>query len=109
MTLNYNNDNDNNNKYIGSSLQDTINEFVENDIEAKELMEKQELINAISNSIIAMRQTYGITQNELAEKANTKQTAISRSERGNLNSIPTIGLLNRIAKVFNKKLIIRFE
>ena len=35
MTLNYNNDNDNNNKYIGSSLQDTIIEFVENDIEAK--------------------------------------------------------------------------
>lgn len=60
MTLNYNNNN-NNNKYIGSSLQDTINEFIENDIEAKELMEKQELINVISNSIIAMRQTYGIT------------------------------------------------
>ena len=55
MTLNYNNDN--NNKYIGSSLQDTINEFVENDTEAKELMKKQELINAISNSssIITMQ------------------------------------------------------
>ena len=106
MTLNYNN---NNNKYIGSSLQDTINEFVENDIETKELMEKQELINEISNNIIAMRQTQGLTQNELANIINTKQASISRLEKGNLNKLPTIEFLNRIAKVFDKKLVIKFE
>ena len=76
---------------------------------AKELMEKQELINEISNNIIAMRQTQGLTQNELANIINTKQASISRLEKGNLNKVPTIEFLNRIAKVFNKKLIIRFE
>lgn len=97
------------NKYIGSSLQDTIKEFAENDIEAKELMEKQELINEISNNIIAMRQTQGLTQNELANIINTKQASISRLEKGNLNKLPTIEFLNRIAKVFDKKLVIKFE
>lgn len=97
------------NKYIGSSLQDTIKEFTENDIETKELMEKQELINEISNNIIAMRQTQGLTQNELANIINTKQASISRLEKGNLNKLPTIEFLNRIAKVFDKKLVIKFE
>ena len=75
------------NKYIGSSLQDTIKEFTENDIETKELMEKQELINEISNNIIAMRQTQGLTQNELANIINTKQASISRLEKGALKRI----------------------
>ena len=98
-----------NNKYIGSSLQDAINEFVENDSEAKELMERQKLINKISNSIVAIRQAQGLTQKELADIINTKQASISRLEKGNLNKFPTIEFLNRIANGLNKKLVIKFE
>lgn len=98
-----------NNKYIGSSLQDAINEFVANDNEAKELMERQKLINKISNSIVAIRQTQGLTQKELADIINTKQASISRLEKGNLNKFPTIEFLNRIANGLNKKLVIGFE
>ncbi len=98
-----------NNKYIGSSLQDAINEFTANDNEAKELMERQKLINKISNSIVAIRQTQGLTQKELADIINTKQASISRLEKGNLNKFPTIEFLNRIANGLNKKLVIRFE
>ena len=98
-----------NNKYIGSSLQDAINEFVENDPEAKELMERQKLINKISNSIIVIRQSQGLTQKELADIINTKQASISRLEKGNLNKFPTIEFLNRIANGLNKKLVIKFE
>ena len=98
-----------NNKYIGSSLQDAINEFTTNDNETKELMERQKLINKISNSIVAIRQTQGLTQKELADIINTKQTSISRLEKGNLNKFPTIEFLNRVANGLNKKLVIRFE
>ena len=100
---------ENNNKYIGSSLDSVINEFTQNDIEAKELMEKQKLINSISNNIIAIRQKQGLTQNQLANIVNTKQASISRLEKGNLNKFPTIEFLNRIANGLNKKLVIRFE
>lgn len=97
------------NKYVGSSLNDAINDFVKNDLEAKELMKKQELINKISSNIVAIRQKNGLTQKELAEIINTKQTSISRLEKGNLNKFPTIEFLNRIANGLNKKLVIKFE
>ena len=91
------------NKYVGSSLNDAINDFVKNDLEAKELMKKQELINKISSNIVAIRQKNGLTQKELAEIINTKQASISRLEKGNLNKFPTIEFLNRIANGLNKK------
>jgi len=97
------------NKYVGSSLNDAINDFVKNDLEAKELMKKQELINKISSNIVAIRQKNGLTQKELAEIINTKQASISRLEKGNLNKFPTIEFLNRIANGLNKKLVIKFE
>ena len=64
-------------------MQDAINEFVENDSEAKELMERQKLINEISNSIVTIRQTQGLTQKELADIANAKQASISRLKKWN--------------------------
>lgn len=97
------------NKYVGTSLNDAINDFVKNDLEAKELMKKQELINKISSNIVAIRQKNGLTQKELAEIINTKQTSISRLEKGNLNKFPTIEFLNRIANGLNKKLVIKFK
>lgn len=97
------------NKYVGSSLNDAINDFVKNDLEAKELMKKQELINKISSNIVAIRQKNGLTQKKLAEIINTKQASISRLEKGNLNKFPTIEFLNRIANGLNKKLVIKFE
>ena len=96
------------NKYVGTSLNDAINDFVKNDLEAKELMKKQELINKISSNIVAIRQKNGLTQKELAEIINTKQASISRLEKGNLNKFPTIEFLNRIANGLNKKLVIGF-
>ena len=96
------------NKYIGSSLNDAIEKFTNSDKEAQELMKKQELINEISNSIVAIRQMQGLTQQELANITNTKQSSISRLEKGNLNKFPTIEFLNRIANGLNKKLVIKF-
>lgn len=52
--------------------------------------------------IIKKRQKLGLTQAELANKIGTKQSAISRFERGTYN--PTIAFLNKIANALGAKL-----
>ena len=52
--------------------------------------------------IITRRLKQGLTQAELAEKLNTKQSAISRLERGDYN--PSLAFLGRLAKALDAKL-----
>jgi len=54
--------------------------------------------------IIEKRLERGLTQTELAKKLNTKQSAISRLERGDYN--PSVDFLNRLAKALKAKLYI---
>ena len=56
--------------------------------------------------ITKVRQKEGITQSELAELLKTKQSVISRIERGNQNI--TIDLLYRIAQVLRKNVRLQF-
>jgi len=56
--------------------------------------------------ISKVRQEEGITQTELAELLKTKQSVISRIERGNQNI--TIDLLYRIAQVLRKDIRLQF-
>ena len=64
----------------------------------KKLSPEFELIQLI----IERRLKQGLTQTELAKKLNTKQSAISRLERGDYN--PSLVFLNRLAKALNVKL-----
>ena len=52
--------------------------------------------------IIEKRLKQGLTQAELAKKLNTKQSAISRLERGGYN--PSLNFLVRLSKALNTKL-----
>ena len=52
--------------------------------------------------IIERRLKQGLTQAELAKKLNTKQSAISRLERGDYN--PSLAFLGRLAKALDAKL-----
>lgn len=56
--------------------------------------------------IIEKRLELGLTQKELAERMGTKQSAISRLERGAYN--PTVSFLQKLAKAFEAKLHISF-
>lgn len=58
-------------------------------------------------SLIATRIKSGLTQNALARKIKTKQSAISRLEGGDAN--PTIKFLEKIAHAFNKRLEVQFK
>jgi DNA-binding XRE family transcriptional regulator len=56
--------------------------------------------------IIALRIKEHLTQEELADKVGTNQSAISRLESGKYN--PSVDFINRIARALNKKVEINF-
>ena len=56
----------------------------------------------IIDAVIAARMEKQMTQAELAERANTKQSNISRFESGNYN--PSMEFLQKIAEALDKQL-----
>ena len=58
-------------------------------------------------SVIQKRIEKGLTQKELAKKASTKQSAISRLESGAYN--PSFAFLQKIAKALDAKLKIALQ
>jgi len=65
--------------------------------------DKTDLAFEISDMIFKIRLKHGLTQGQLAKKLDTKQSSISRLEAG--EALPSLSFLERIAKVFNKKLL----
>ncbi len=61
---------------------------------------------AIVRKIIESRVKDGVTQQELAKRMKTKQSAISRLESGQAN--PSLNFLQRLAKALNTRLEIHF-
>ncbi|MFC1538077.1 helix-turn-helix domain-containing protein [Candidatus Latescibacterota bacterium] len=87
------------------TLQEHIKEQMKNPELAKEyeaLGEEYEIIR----QIIRARIEAGLTQKELAERIETKQSNVSRIESGNAN--PSIAFLKRIAKATGTKLHVAF-
>jgi len=61
----------------------------------------------VINSIIEARIKKGLTQEELAAKLGTKQSAIARIEAGRAN--PTLLFLKKLADALGKKLSIQLQ
>jgi DNA-binding XRE family transcriptional regulator len=80
-----------------SKLLDTSKLKIENNItQIDEIIEYEEILLSISNSIIEYRKEHDLTQNELAKKLGVKQVMISKLERGNYN--PTFKLIHNISR-----------
>ena len=62
---------------------------------------------ALASALIAARSRAGLTQEELAEKMETSQSAIARMESG--RTIPSGTTLKRFAKATGTRLRITFE
>ncbi|KKR86520.1 MAG: hypothetical protein UU32_C0014G0007 [Candidatus Woesebacteria bacterium GW2011_GWB1_41_10] len=62
---------------------------------------------AAVSALIEARIKKGLTQEALASKIKTKQSAIARIESGNAN--PSIGFLQKLAEALGKKLVIQFK
>jgi len=61
----------------------------------------------IVKAIIAKRIEKGFSQNELAKRAHTTQSAIARLESGSYN--PTIALLRKVSEALESSLRVSFE
>mgnify|MGYP001566008408 FL=1 len=59
-------------------------------------------------SMIKVREKSGITQAQLAKKIGTKQSVISRLERGGFSKA-TVETLNKIANALDAKLVIKIQ
>lgn len=68
--------------------------------------EKQQPEFAVVRAMIDARIRKGLTQEGLAQRVGTKQSVISRLERGRGN--PTISFLKKMADAFSSRLEIKF-
>ncbi|HLP48549.1 MAG TPA: helix-turn-helix transcriptional regulator [Candidatus Kapabacteria bacterium] len=89
-----------------SDFRKFLKENLETDPEFKEIWEKNTQKRELVKTIIALRIKEHLTQEDLAEKMGTRQSAISRLENGNYN--PSIDFLFRLAKALNRKVEINF-
>lgn len=76
------------------------------DPKVKEAFLKLQPEFAIVRKIIESRVRGGVTQEELAQRMKTKQSAISRLESGRAN--PSLNFLQRLAAALDSRLEIRF-
>lgn len=68
--------------------------------------DKQQPEFAVIEAVLKARREKGLTQAQLAKKIDSKQSVISRLEKGNAN--PTLSFLKKIAEALNTHLEIRF-
>ena len=81
-------------------FQKLLNEELKNP-EFKQEWNNLELRYTIIKQLIKLRNTYNLSQTQLAKKIGTTQAVISRIENGTVNI--GIDFLEKIARAFNKK------
>ena len=79
-------------------------ELLRNKEVAKE-HEKLETHYRVISQLIEARLRKGVTQEQLAKKVGTKQSAIARLESGNAN--PSLEFLEKVTKAVDSKLVIQ--
>jgi predicted transcriptional regulator len=83
-------------KYLDKQLKDP---------EFKKEWDRLELRYAVIKQLIKIRNTYNLSQAQLAEKLNTTQSVISRIENGTVNI--GIDFLDKLARAFDKRVEIK--
>lgn len=93
------------NKYNGSSFETLLQEQLK-DPKFKKEWDELEAERAIVKAIAIARDELNMTQAELAKKASISQSTISKIECG--ERVPTLKMLQKIAKSLGKSLKIDF-
>jgi predicted transcriptional regulator len=83
-----------------SDFRKHLNEKLE-DPKFKKEWDNLELRYSVIKQLIKIRNSYDLSQAQLAEKLNTTQAVISRIENGTVNI--GIDFIDRLAKAFNKR------
>ncbi len=79
------------------------------DKEFKIYFDRAEAKRKIAQEIALLRKAHHITQGQLAKEIKTSQQAISRLESPNDKRMLSLEFLDRIAKVFNRRLVISLQ
>ncbi len=75
------------------------------DPEFKKAYDDLDLEFTLIRAILDARERKGITQQELAERVGTKQSAIARFESGRAN--PTLAFVKKLSNILNLEIIVR--
>jgi len=89
-------------------LQKVLQEELQ-DREFRFYFERERAVTQIARMIREARQRSQFTQAELAKRADTSQGVIARIESASDSRIPSLDLLERIAKALNAKLLVTLE
>jgi ribosome-binding protein aMBF1 (putative translation factor) len=71
--------------------------------------QREKAISEIAQLVRDARLRAGLTQAQLAEKAQSSQVVIARLESGTDDRVPSLDLLERIASALKARLLVRFE
>jgi len=71
--------------------------------------QREQAISEIARLVRDARLKAGLTQAQLAKKAQSSQVVIARLESGTDQRIPSLDLLERIASALKAKLLVRFD
>lgn len=89
-----------------TSFDDYLKEKLQEDPEFAKEYERLELPSMLARQVIKLRLDQGITQAQLAKLVGTQQSSISRLE--SMTSLPSLSFLQKIAKILNAHIEIRF-
>ena len=93
-------------------MKSDIDRHIERHIKDKEFkvyFDKADAKRRIAQEIAALRSAKHLTQTQLAEEVGTRQQVISRLENPADMRMPSFEFLDRIAKAFNKRLVVSLE
>lgn len=85
----------------------TVRKELLRDKEVRKEYERLKPCYALISQLIEARAKKGLTQEQLAQKMGTKQSAIARLESGSAN--PSVSFLEKLSKVLGAKLIIQLQ
>jgi ribosome-binding protein aMBF1 (putative translation factor) len=90
----------------------TLKEVLKRELKDPEFsfyFEREKSISEIARLVRDARLKAGLTQAQLAKKAQSSQVVIARLESGTDQRVPSLDLLERIASALKAKLLVRFE
>lgn len=93
-------------------MRSDLDKHIERHLKDKEFeiyFDRAEGKRKIAQEIALLRKAHHITQAQLAKEIKTSQQAISRLESPNDKRMPSLEFLNRVARVFNRRLVISLQ
>lgn len=94
--------------HIGSSLKELIAEQCQDKAFAK-AFRREQIISEIGQMAYTLRKSAGLTQTEMARRADTTQQVVARLESGRDSRVPSLDLLHKLAVSVDKQVKISFS